>query len=90
NTQIINSEGLILGPGLVDLYSHSGEPGFEERESLNSLLNAAAAGGFTRLAILPNTIPAIDHPATVTLLKERSRKVSVNSGFSVPNLYFWG
>lgn len=90
NTQIINSEGLILGPGLVDLYSHSGEPGFEERESLNSLLNAAAAGGFTRLAILPNTIPAIDNPATVTLLKERSRNVCINSGFSVPNLYFWG
>ncbi|MGL5134440.1 MAG: dihydroorotase, partial [Planktothrix sp.] len=45
NTLIINREGLILGPGLVDLYSHSGEPGFEERENLNSLLNAAAAGG---------------------------------------------
>lgn len=90
NTQILNREGLILGPGLVDLYSHSGEPGFEERESLNSLLNAAAAGGFTRLAILPNTIPAIDHPATVTLLKERSRNLCINSGFSVPNLYFWG
>jgi dihydroorotase len=90
NTEVIDCEGLILGPGLVDLYSHSGEPGFEERETLNSLLNAAASGGFTRLAILPNTIPAIDNPATVTLLKERSRKVSVNSGFSLPNLYFWG
>ncbi len=90
NTQIINSEGLILGPGLVDLYSQSGEPGFEERESLNSLLNAAAAGGFTRLAVLPNTIPAIDNPATVTLLKERSQKVWINSGFSVPKLYLWG
>ncbi|VXD11265.1 putative dihydroorotase-like protein [Planktothrix serta PCC 8927] len=90
NTQIINSKGLILGPGLVDLYSHSGEPGFEERESLNSLLNAAGAGGFTRLAILPNTIPAIDNPATVTLLKERSQKVLINSGFSVPKLYVWG
>ena len=30
-TQLINGQGLILGPGLVDLYSHSGEPGFEER-----------------------------------------------------------
>lgn len=33
NTIIINSKGLILGPGLVDLYSQSGEPGFEERET---------------------------------------------------------
>ncbi|HAO13210.1 MAG TPA: dihydroorotase [Planktothrix sp. UBA8407] len=91
NTQIINSEGLILGPGLVDLYSHSGEPGFEERENLNSLLNAAAAGGFTRLAVLPNTIPAIDSPATVTLLQQRSQKTAIiNSNFQLPKLYLWG
>ncbi|MGL5132272.1 MAG: dihydroorotase, partial [Planktothrix sp.] len=91
NTLIINREGLILGPGLVDLYSHSGEPGFEERENLNSLLNAAAAGGFTRLAVLPNTIPAIDNPSTVTLLQQRSEKVAMlNSEFQRPKLYLWG
>lgn len=60
--------GLVLGPGLVDLYSHSGEPGFEERETLGSLAAAAAAGGFTRLTILPDTVPAIDTLATVTWL----------------------
>ncbi|KAM3093228.1 dihydroorotase [Phormidesmis sp. 146-35] len=71
-TQIQPSQGLVLGPGLIDLYSHSGEPGFEERESLESLIQAAAAGGFTRLNILPDTNPAIDTPAAVTWLKTHS------------------
>ncbi|MDG2991005.1 dihydroorotase [Candidatus Synechococcus calcipolaris G9] len=58
-----NAQGLILGPGLVDLYSHSGEPGYEYRETLASLVAAAAAGGFSRIHLLPDTQPAIDGPA---------------------------
>jgi dihydroorotase len=69
DTEILDCHGLVLGPGLVDLYSHSGEPGFEERETLLSLCRAAAAGGFTRLAILPDTSPAIDNPAVVVQLQ---------------------
>ncbi|HEY9799559.1 MAG TPA: dihydroorotase [Leptolyngbyaceae cyanobacterium] len=71
NTQIRDCRGLVLGPGLVDLYSHSGEPGFEERETLPSLTLAAAAGGFTRISILPDTSPAIDNPALVAQLQKR-------------------
>lgn len=68
-TEIIDCTGLVLGPGLVDLYSHSGEPGFEERETLDSLLKAAIAGGFTRLTLLPDTDPAIDHPAQLEWMR---------------------
>lgn len=64
-TQIHEAQGWVLGPGLVDLYSHSGEPGFEDRETIASLKQAAAAGGFTRITILPDTTPAIDNPASV-------------------------
>ncbi|MBW4672752.1 MAG: dihydroorotase [Desmonostoc geniculatum HA4340-LM1] len=71
DTQIRDCRGLVLGSGLVDLYSHSGEPGFEERETLVSLLQAAAAGGFTRVSILPDTSPAIDNPALVAQLQHR-------------------
>ncbi|MEH2002209.1 MAG: dihydroorotase [Nostoc sp.] len=71
DTQIRDCQGLILGTGLVDLYSHSGEPGFEERETLLSLLQAAAAGGFTRVNILPDTSPAIDNPALVAQLQQK-------------------
>jgi len=74
-TIVQNCQGLILGTGLIDLYSHSGEPGFEERETLQSLLNAASAGGFTRVAILPDTKPAIDNPGAVAWMQTRWRDV---------------
>lgn len=73
--QMRNCHDLILGPGLVDLYSHSGEPGFEERETLESLQKAAIYGGFTRLAILPNTSPSIDNPASVAKLQKTSPRL---------------
>ncbi|MBH8554167.1 dihydroorotase [Nostocaceae cyanobacterium CENA357] len=88
DTQIKDCQGLILGPGLVDLYSHSGEPGFEERETLLSFLKAAAAGGFTRVSILPDTSPAIDHPALVAQL-QKHRRVE-ESLYSTPLLNIWG
>ncbi|MDZ8259639.1 dihydroorotase [Nostoc sp. ChiQUE01b] len=75
DTQIRDCQGLVLGPGLVDLYSHSGEPGFEERETLLSFLQAAAAGGFTRVSILPDTSPVIDNPALVTQLQQKRAEV---------------
>lgn len=95
DTQIRDCQSLILGPGLVDLYSHSGEPGFEERETLLSLLQAASAGGFTRISILPDTSPAIDNPAVVVSLKNEERRknkehILRSSLLSLPSLYIWG
>jgi dihydroorotase len=101
DTHVRDGRGLILGPGLVDLYSHSGEPGFEERETLLSLLQAAAAGGFTRIAILPDTSPPIDHPAVVAQLQKRGWEMREmqNSPLSssptsptspIPLLNIWG
>ncbi|MER3492920.1 MAG: dihydroorotase [Mastigocladus sp. ERB_26_2] len=75
DTLVQDCSGLVLGTGLIDLYSHSREPGFEERETLCSLLKAAAAGGFTRISILPDTSPAVDNPAVVAqLLKRRGEE----------------
>ncbi|MEO0869711.1 MAG: dihydroorotase, partial [Cyanobacteria bacterium J06642_11] len=51
--QEIDGHGCILGPGLVDLYSQTGEPGHESREPLGQFLQAAAQGGFTHLGLLP-------------------------------------
>ncbi|MEH2289833.1 dihydroorotase [Nostoc sp.] len=101
DTQIKDCQGLVLGPGLVDLYSHSGEPGFEERETLLSFLQAAAAGGFTRVSILPDTSPVIDNPALVAQLQHKRRreiteKEKINltppasPASSLPLLHLWG
>ncbi len=93
NTQIRDCQGLVLGPGLVDLYSHSGEPGFEERETLLSFLQAAAAGGFTRVSILPDTSPVIDNPALVAQLQKRrdAQRGNFSSLSSpAPLLHIWG
>ena len=46
---VVEGQGKILGPGLVDLHSTVGEPGHEERETLESIAQAAAAGGFMQL-----------------------------------------
>jgi len=68
NVKIIEAEGQFLGPGLVDLYSQSGEPGHEPRETNQSLRRAAAAGGFTRVGLLPNTQPAADNAGAIASL----------------------
>ncbi len=57
----IEAADLILAPGLVDLYSHSSEPGYESRETLKQLAQGALAGGFTQVGILPNTQPPLDN-----------------------------
>lgn len=84
DVEIRDAKGFILGPGLVDLYSHTGEPGFEERETISSLIDAATAGGFTRLSILPDSVPPIDNPATVSLIHHQAQS---QTGFQV---YLWG
>ncbi len=63
----------ILGPGLIDLYAHSGEPGYEQRETLVSLAAAARAGGFTQVGILPSTDPALDSVADLRDLQRRGQ-----------------
>ncbi|ABA23256.1 dihydroorotase [Trichormus variabilis ATCC 29413] len=100
DTQIRDCRGLVLGPGLVDLYSHSGEPGFEERETLASFLQAAAAGGFTKVSILPDTSPAIDNPGLVAQLQKRglgigdwglgSNSSPLHPCTPAPLLHLWG
>ncbi len=68
---VVEARDTILCPGLVDMRAALGEPGFEYRETIASAAVAAAAGGITTLAALPDTLPAIDDPALVHLLRTR-------------------
>jgi dihydroorotase len=71
---IVAADGAVLCPGLVDMRAELGEPGFEYRETIASAAIAAAAGGITTVAVLPNTMPAIDDPALVHSLRARGEE----------------
>jgi dihydroorotase len=70
----IDGAGAVLCPGLVDMRAEVGEPGSEFRETIAAAAVAAAAGGITTLAALPDTNPAIDDPALVRLLRARGEE----------------
>lgn len=63
--EIINAEGLIAMPGLIDLHVHFRDPGLEYKEDIVTGSMAAAAGGFTTVFAMPNTIPVTDSPSVV-------------------------
>ena len=68
--KIIKAEGMILSTGWFDLGTHIGDPGLEHKEDLESVSKAAAAGGFTELAVLPNTSPSIQTKNDVNYLNK--------------------
>ncbi|MFL5332008.1 MAG: dihydroorotase, partial [Geminicoccaceae bacterium] len=75
--EVIDAKGLCLAPGLVDMRVQLGEPGAEHKERIDSGAAAAAAGGVTSMAVLPNTDPPIDEPAMVEFLARRARQVKL-------------
>lgn len=70
--KIIDAEGLTVFPGLVDLHCHLREPGFEYKEDILSGTMAAAKGGFTSIACMPNTNPVTDSEAIINFIKEKA------------------
>ncbi len=87
--EIHPGEQLILAPGLVDLYSHSGTPGHEERESIESLLLAAQAGGFVYVNILPDTLPALDRASSIISFDRAYHHVAIQIA-NCPQIGYWG
>lgn len=75
--EIIECRGRIVAPGLIDMQAFAGEPGAEHRETMRTISEAAAAGGVTSLACLPNTDPSVDDPAIVDFLLRRARDRAV-------------
>lgn len=67
--RVIDARGLWVLPGLIDAHCHLREPGFEYKEDIASGTRSAAAGGFTSIACMPNTQPAIDNAALVEYIK---------------------
>ncbi|MCI8554443.1 MAG: dihydroorotase [Clostridiales bacterium] len=74
--RILEAQGLCCAPGLVDMHVHLRDPGQTEKEDILSGCCAAAAGGVTSLACMPNTSPACDSPEILREILEKAKKAS--------------
>ena len=81
--KIIDAAGLVVAPGLIDLAARLREPGYEYKATLESEMNAAAAGGVTSLACPPDTDPPLDEPGLVEMLKHRAKTLNQAHVYSV-------
>src|SRR5512142_868450 len=64
--ETVNAAGLLVCPGLIDMHVHLRDPGLEYKEDIISGSRAAAAGGFTSVACMPNTKPVNDNKTVTT------------------------
>ena len=72
----IDAKGLVVCPGFIDIAARLREPGYEYKATLESEMDAAAAGGVTSLACPPDTDPPLDEPGLVDMLRRRAKALS--------------
>ena len=80
----VDCRGLYLAPGLVDTRVHTGEPGEEHKETLESAGAAAAVGGITSLVLLPDNEPPFDDASLIEFVARRARQIKL------VNMYAYG
>ena len=74
----ISIEGLHVSPGWMDVFSNFADPGYEFKETLETGAQAAAAGGYTDVIVIPNTNPVIHNKANIEYIIQKSRTLPVN------------
>jgi dihydroorotase len=72
--EVVDGSGLIACPGLIDMHVHLREPGREDAETIATGTAAAAAGGFTAVACMPNTTPPLDSDVAIEFVQSRAAK----------------
>ncbi|MBE5873592.1 MAG: dihydroorotase [Lachnospiraceae bacterium] len=77
DAEIIDAEGRIVAPGLVDVHVHFREPGFTQKEDITTGAQAAAKGGFTTVVLMANTKPAVDNEETLRYVLERGKETAI-------------
>ncbi len=69
--EVLDAAGTLVAPGFIDMHVHLREPGFPAKETIATGTEAAVRGGFTAVACMPNTNPALDDPAVIASLLRR-------------------
>jgi len=65
----VTERGVVVAPGFFDIHAHFREPGFEDAETIATGCAAAAHGGYTTVALMPNTQPAVDDPGVLARVR---------------------
>ena len=72
--QVVQADGLLVLPGLVDIHCHLREPGYEYKEDIASGTRAAARGGFTSVCCMGNTLPVNDNASVTAFIRKRAKE----------------
>lgn len=75
---VLDAEGLLLAPGLVDVHVHFREPGFEYKEDIASGAKAAARGGYTTVVLMANTKPILDSEETLDYVVKKGEETEIH------------
>ena len=75
--EVLDIEGLIIAPGLIDTHIHFRDPGFTYKEDIHTGALSAAAGGFTTVICMANTKPVVDNVETLKYVLEKGKQTKV-------------
>ncbi len=76
--QTIEQAGLCVSIGWMDMFADFGDPGFEQKENIESGARAAVAGGFTDVMLVPNSRPVVDNKAQVEYIVQKANNLAIN------------
>lgn len=75
---VLDAEGLVVAPGLVDVHVHFRDPGFTRKEDIITGAAAAAKGGFTTVVLMANTSPTVDNSETLAYVLDKGKETDIN------------
>ena len=78
NLQVIDAEGMMIAPGLVDVHVHFRDPGFTYKEDIYTGAKAAAKGGFTTVVLMANTKPTVDNEETLRYVINKGSETDIH------------